>query len=169
MNGVHISIKQVERILSSSNLFLPFLPESRKNPDLWFTPETFVDTDHPSHLLSRRTQTTPDPFFPGGHACVFRTDQFCALQLASQENGEDPWSYKPFYCALYPLDFIKTVLTLANPGFACSIFHSKTTAVLYRLFPKEILLVLDESGLSHLDELASQEGPTTALNSQLGS
>ncbi|HMN12271.1 MAG TPA: DUF3109 family protein [Bellilinea sp.] len=44
-------------------------------------------------------------FHYGGTACVFwRTDAKCALQVAAERAGLHPWTWKPFYCILHPLD-----------------------------------------------------------------
>jgi hypothetical protein len=51
------------------------------------------------------TRVLEDASHYGGTRCVFlRGDSKCALQVAGELLSGDPWSLKPFYCILHPLD-----------------------------------------------------------------
>ncbi len=161
--GVCISLAQVEEILAHADLFLPYLAPERRNPQDWFyTDEQEEDTDHPAGGQYTYTTVFDDPLHPNTYACVFlRPDRKCALQLAGLESGQHPWRYKPFYCALHPIEYRERMLRLCddNPifqeGGSCSRPDPEAQVPLYRLFDAELKLALGEAGYAELVTLAA--------------
>jgi hypothetical protein len=102
--GVWVDLLEIEKILKNADRIQVFLPEDRRDPELWF--ENGVESDE--HLPSgkvRHTRVMADPHHYGGTSCIFLcSDYKCALQAASAAAGEHPWILKPFYCILHPLD-----------------------------------------------------------------
>ncbi len=87
-----------------SALIQSFLSEDRREPAHWFTSEMQSDDHTPSKKV-RHTDLRRDPDHYGGTSCVFLCrDYKCALQVASIASGQHPWTLKPFYCILHPLD-----------------------------------------------------------------
>jgi hypothetical protein len=160
--GVCISLAQVDDILTHASLFQPYMQPERRNPQDWFyTDETHEDKDHPAGGLYTYTTVFDDPRHPYTYACVFlRPDRKCTLQLAGLENGEHPWRYKPFYCALHPIEFndLKVRLCDDNPifkeGGSCCRTDPSHPVPLYVLFADELKLALSETGYAELEALA---------------
>jgi Fe-S-cluster containining protein len=102
--GVWLDLGEVERIQKNSALIAPFLEEDLRDPALWFAGFEDEDPQTPSgRVIHSAVETNPEHY--GGTACIFlRRDAKCALQVAAVENGMHPWSFKPFYCILHPLD-----------------------------------------------------------------
>jgi hypothetical protein len=159
--GVCVSLAQVDDILGHASLFQPYMSPERCNPQDWFyLDETHEDQDHPAGGQYTYTMVFDDPLHPYTYACVFlRPDRKCALQLASIESGEHPWRYKPFYCALHPIEFNDLRVTLCedNPifkeGGGCHRITPDRSIPLYVLFADELKLALGEAGYT---ELAAQ-------------
>jgi Protein of unknown function (DUF3109) len=161
--GVSVSLAQVDDLLAHADLFRAYLAPDRQNPDEWFTrDETFEDTDHPAHGQYTYTAVFDDPLHPYTYACVFlRPDRKCALQLAGIEHGEHPWRYKPFYCALHPIEFNTLLVKLCEDnhiyqeGGSCSRPAAETPVPLYQLFADELKLALGEAGYAELQSVAA--------------
>ena len=101
--GVWIDVGEAARIIEAAEKIKPQLPEPLRDEELWFDGVVEADSDFPSgYAMGTRTQ--PNPGHPMGTSCVFlRPDYRCALQVAGEVNGQRPWEYKPYYCALHPI------------------------------------------------------------------
>jgi hypothetical protein len=161
--GVYINIEQARDILAHAPLIQPHLPEARRDPNTWFDWTETPETDHPAGGVTIGTNILPDPTHPEGTTCIFlRPDRKCALQAAGIAEGEHPWRFKPFYCALHPISFSEHVLGLAEgnemfkDGGHCS-RPADQAVPLYRLYADELKFVLGEEGYGELVALA--EGP----------
>lgn len=102
--GVWVDVSERDRILSYAVEISGLLLEERGDPDQWF--EKVVESD--PHTLTGQvvhTRVLEDDSHYGGSSCVFlRADFRCALQVAGEQLLGDPWSLKPFFCILHPLD-----------------------------------------------------------------
>jgi hypothetical protein len=173
--GVCISLAQVNDILAHADLFLAYLAPDRRNPQEWFClEEQLEDLDHPAGGPYAYTAVFDDPLHPYTYACVFlRPDRKCALQLAGVEHGEHPWRYKPFYCALHPIEFSAQVVTLCedNPifkeGGSCCRPAPDQAVPLYVLFADEMKLALGEAGYAELETLAKNQTCEVCKTSQV--
>lgn len=159
--GVYISTEQAAAILDNQELVKPHLPIDRRDPAGWFDHALVPDTDHPAGGQTMSTNVLDDPSHPSGSCCVFLLpDRRCALQSASIAAGEDPWHFKPFYCALHPLVFDKHILRLAEEsemyveGGSCNRADANAHIPLYQLFDVEVKLALGEAGYAELERLA---------------
>ncbi len=162
--GVWIHLRQVEDILAHQALIMPHLPPERRDPSLWFDGTVEPDEDYPEAGDCTGTAVVDDPTHPAGHTCVFlRPDRLCALQATGLANGEHPWRYKPFYCALHPLVLDGGEVGLAEDsemyqdGGNCNRPDPGTLIPLYQLFDVETKLVIGEAGYAAL-EVLSREG-----------
>jgi hypothetical protein len=104
LHGVWIDRAEREDILANAALIQSQMPEVLRDPAVWFDgrcdQDPFSQTGEVFH-----SNVLPDPAHYGGTACVFLgEDAKCALQAAGLEAGLHPWRFKPFYCALHPLD-----------------------------------------------------------------
>ena len=162
--GVWIHTTQVEDILAHQHLVLPHLPPERRDPSKWFDGTLEPDTDYPEAGDCTGTSTVEDLTHPAGHTCIFLRpeDRRCALQAAGIANGEHPWRYKPFYCALHPLTLEEGVLGLAEgsemyaSGGNCNRANPGVPIPIYQLFDVETKLVLGEAGYAELEKLSRQ-------------
>lgn len=164
--GVCVSVAQADDITAHAHVIQPYLPPERHNPADWFyRDDTFEDTDHPAAGLYTYTAVADDPLHPYTHACIFlRLDRKCALQMAGLEQGEHPWRYKPFYCALHPIEFNAQVVKLCEDnhiyqeGGSCSRHAPESPVPLYQLFADEMKLALGEAGYGELQAVAAARG-----------
>jgi Fe-S-cluster containining protein len=163
-SGVYINVDQVKDILAHQEQIRPHLAEGDRDPAGWFDQDFEVDEDHPAGGTCVGTKVVKDPTHPDGERCVFlQRDRSCALQAAGIAAGGDPWRFKPFYCALYPLAFYRKRLVVddENPvytgGGNCQRPSSGERTPLYRLFDAETKLVLGEKGYAELDAYARAE------------
>ena len=162
--GVYIHVRQVEDLLAHQDVIIPYLPPERQDPALWFDNVIEPDEDYPEGGDTMGTNTVPDPTHPAGHTCIFLLpgSRYCALQSAGIASGEHPWRYKPFYCALHPLEIIEGELKLAEDnelyqeGGNCQRASASTVIPLYQLFEVETKLVLGEEGYAQLAAIAHQ-------------
>jgi hypothetical protein len=159
--GVYIHTRQVEDLLAHQALIIPHLPPERQDPALWFDNKIEPDEDYPEAGDCMGTSVVPDPTHPAGATCIFLTsNRRCALQTASIAAGEDPWRFKPFYCALHPLEIIDGELKLAEDnelyqeGGHCQRPDYSRLIPLYQLFDVETKLVLGDEGYAELDRIA---------------
>jgi Fe-S-cluster containining protein len=162
--GVAIHLEQVNDILAHQEQIRPHLAESDRDPAAWFDQEFEVDHDHPAGGTCVGTKVVADPTHPDGERCVFlRRDRKCALQAAGIAAGGDPWRFKPFYCALFPLVFDRKRLVLDEQnevytgGGNCQRPSSGERVPVYRLFDAETKLALGEKGFAELDAYAQAE------------
>jgi Fe-S-cluster containining protein len=102
--GVWIDSVEANRLRENAELIQKELPVEYGNPALWFDDREEID----EHAVSGRvihSRVVDSPRHYGGSACVFLRDDYkCAIQTAAQKAGMHPWSLKPFYCTLHPLD-----------------------------------------------------------------
>lgn len=122
--GVWIDRLEAARIYENANIIQSGMPEKWKKPDGWFDGREEEDIHVPSgRVIHSRVVDTPKHY--GGSACVFlQDDHKCVLQTTAQKAGMHPWSLKPFYCILHPLDLDEegritlddTGLLLDEPG-----------------------------------------------------
>jgi len=103
--GVWVGLEEMSRILAHADLILPHLPPEAQQPDAWFTEEEEADPHVPCGRV-RHTRVLQRPEHPLGSACIFwmPPQGRCALQAAAEAQGWHPWTLKPFYCILHPLD-----------------------------------------------------------------
>ena len=161
--GVYIHVRQVEDLLAHQDGIIPHLPPERQDPALWFDNIIEPDEDYPEGGDTMGTNTVPDPTHPAGKTCIFLLpgSRYCALQSAGIATGENPWRYKPFYCALHPLEIIEGELRLADDnelyqeGGNCQ-RGSSTLIPLYELFDVETKLVLGDEGYAQLAAMAKK-------------
>jgi hypothetical protein len=158
--GVYIHTRQVDDILAHKDMIIPHLPPDRQDPSLWFDGKIEPDEDYPEGGPCMGTSVVKDETHPAGQTCIFLTaDRRCALQTAGIAAGEHPWRFKPFYCALHPLEIIEGALKLADDnelyqeGGSCQ-RASGEVIPLYQLFDVETKLVLGEAGYAQLAALA---------------
>jgi hypothetical protein len=104
LHGVWIDRVEAKEILINAGLIQPHLPPEQRDPDGWFDDRQEPD-DHSLSGQVVHSSVLDDPNHYGGTACVFlRPDYKCALQVAGEASGFDPWHFKPFYCIVHPLD-----------------------------------------------------------------
>jgi hypothetical protein len=102
--GVWIDRLEAKEILNNAGIIQPHLPLENRNPDEWFDDRQESD-DHSLSGQVVHSSVLEDSNHYGGTACVFlRPDYKCALQVAGEASGFDPWHFKPFYCIVHPLD-----------------------------------------------------------------
>lgn len=161
--GVYITVREADDILAHAEIIQPFLPESRRNPEIWFDDSREPDDDHPTGEVCTGTSVIEDLTHPAGQTCIFlRPDRLCALQKASIETGEHPWRYKPYYCALHPLVWDEKVLVLAEgsevylEGGSCNRPAPGEPIQLVDLFDDELRLALGNDGYAELRDVAQQ-------------
>ena len=151
--GVWIHLRQAEDILAHQDLVLAQMPADRQDPSQWFDGTDEPDDDYPEAGRCTGTAVVTDATHPAGQTCIFlRPDRLCALQATGMSNGEHPWRYKPFYCALHPLVLEDGRLTLADDsemyleGGHCSRPEPGGMIPLYELYDVETKLVVGEAG-----------------------
>jgi hypothetical protein len=154
--GVWIDSLEADRLIEFADIIQNEMPEGWKNPDTWFDGRTEEDEHVPSgKVLHSRVVDNPRHF--GGAACVFlQNDHKCAIQTAAQKAGRHPWSLKPFYCILHPLDLDEegritlddTGLLLDEPG-SC-LRPSKTLIPLIDTFEPELRYFLGDQEYDRL-------------------
>jgi len=124
LHGVWIDAAEWQNIRDQAELIIPHMPPGWDDPDLWIDERRDEDVYSKSGQVLH-SRVLPDVTHYGGTACVFlRTDHKCALQVAADAHGLHPWSFKPFYCVLHPLDLDEqgritldeTELMLDEPG-----------------------------------------------------
>ena len=102
--GVWIDRAEAQQILNNASLIQPHLPAENQNPGDWFDDRQEAD-DHSLSGQVVHSSVLENANHYGGTACVFlRPDYKCALQVAGEASGFEPWHFKPFYCILHPLD-----------------------------------------------------------------
>jgi hypothetical protein len=103
-----------EDILRNSDILLPHLPETRRDPRQWFGDAQEKDSEFPSgYVLPSAVRFNPAHY--GGTECIFlRPDWLCALQVAAQAEGLHPWRWKPFHCIIHPITTESGKLTIAS-------------------------------------------------------
>jgi len=102
--GVWVDVAERERILSHAGQVAAFLPPEFSDPESWFDVTLESDSNTPTGEVIHTT-VLGDGSHYGGSSCIFlRQDSKCVLQVAGEAISGDPWSLKPFYCILHPLD-----------------------------------------------------------------
>ena len=155
--GVYLEVGHARMVMENKDAILPHLPPDRRDPEKWFDWNLEPDHDHPAGGMLASTNVAADPTHPAGQNCVFlRPDRKCALQVASIAAGEQPWHFKPFYCALFPLVFHQHQLMLDDDnlvyveGGSCTRATCGEAIPLYRLFEMEMKLAIGEAGYTEL-------------------
>jgi hypothetical protein len=166
--GVWVDKHEAYDILANAEQIAPHLEPENRDPTGWFDGREEPDENAASGLTVH-SAVIPNPKHYGGTACVFlRKDHLCALQVAANANGLDPWRYKPFYCILHPLDLDEqgritldeTELMLDEPG-SCLRPAAKPIP-LVQTFEEELLYLLGEKAFQHLlAEIQSRNSSTT--------
>jgi len=104
LHGVWVDRAESELILTHAQEIAAWMPETLRDPQVWFDGRREQDPFSRSGEVLH-SNVLPDRAHYGGTACVFLgEDAKCALQMAGQAAGLHPWSWKPFYCILHPLD-----------------------------------------------------------------
>lgn len=163
--GVWVDRMEKERILANAELVKSHLPPARRDVATWFDGDIYEDSDFPSGQ-GEGTQVVTDTSHRAGQTCVFLRpeDRRCALQAAAIENGQHPWTLKPYYCALHPITFFGDLVRLDDDneiygeGGHCQRDHSQPIA-LYETFKDELTLILGEQGYRQLVDIAHQQKP----------
>ncbi len=144
--------------------------------------ERDVILQHKEHVkrFMNETQTTDDtawfdnrfeedPDFPSGtsvgtevynNKCVFlRNDGRCSVQLVSDEQYNDPWKIKPFYCVAFPIVVMDGVLTFddyqQDNATCCSVVND-TETMLVDSCKAELEFVLGKDGYKELQDYQSR-------------
>jgi hypothetical protein len=122
--GVWIDQDEAIRLKENAGIILPEMSIESNNPDDWFDGRQELDENSESGIVVH-SRVVESPRHYGGAACIFlREDHKCSIQTAAQKAGMHPWSLKPFYCTLHPLDLDEkgritlddTDLLLDEPG-----------------------------------------------------
>jgi hypothetical protein len=163
LHGVWVDRTEREEILASAELIAAQMPETLRDPEVWFDGRHDRDEFSASREVFH-TNVLPDRGHYGGKACVFlREDYKCALQCAGQADGQDPWQFKPFYCVLHPLDLDETgritldetLFLLDDEGSCLRPSGGGELIPLVETFAPELSYLLDDANLRsvHLDHL----------------
>jgi Fe-S-cluster containining protein len=103
VHGVWLDLMEMDDLRQHAAGITVHMSAERRDPALWFTQEHEAEPAMPSREVVA-ARTVANPRHAGGTECVFlREDLRCALQVAGEAAGEDPWRFKPFYCLLHPL------------------------------------------------------------------
>ena len=154
--GVWIDSREAARILEFAEIIQQEMPENWRSLETWFDDRVDVDENVPSGKVVH-SRVVDNPRHYGESACVFlRDDHKCALQTAAQKAEMHPWSLKPFYCILHPLDLDEkgritlddTGLLLDEPG-SC-LRPSKTLIPLMDTFEQELRYFLGDQEYERL-------------------
>jgi hypothetical protein len=158
LHGAWLDRIEADGLLSAAHLIMPHLPESAREPALWFDGRCESDP----HALSGEvvhTTVLPAPDHYGETACIFlRPDHKCALQVAATAAGEHPWRLKPFYCILHPLDLDEQGRITLDEGEAlraepASCLRASTEATpLAVTFEPELIYLLGETAYQQILE-----------------
>ena len=156
--GVWVDLEEKKRIMEKNAEISILLPASHHQPDTWF--ETTVETD--PHARTGRvvhTRVVPDDSHYGGSRCVFLLPEHkCALQVAGEQIHGDPWSIKPFYCILHPLDLDDTgritldeTRLLAEEEASCLVSSDELIPLVKTFEPELRYFLGDEAYLQLID------------------
>ncbi len=154
--GAWLDVEQLKAIAPHVASIAANLPEDRRDPNAWFSAPS-DDEDTPGEGAIG-TNVVDDPRRPGETCCVFlRPDRLCALQVTSQQLGNEYPGLKPIFCALYPLqvrdgDIVVDHETEQNFGGANCRRACATKQPLYRIFKVELQLLLGEEGYRELEQ-----------------
>lgn len=170
--GVWIDRNEAQTIQDNAALIAPHMPAEQRDPAGWFDDREEPDEHTPSGWTKHsRVLTAPDHY--GGTACVFlRADHKCALQVAAQDNDLHPWTFKPFYCILHPLDLDEegqitldeAGLLLEEPG-SC-LRPAREPIPLVETFEPELRYLLGEAGYQALVRQVMDPGRTDRTSHQ---
>ncbi len=139
--GVYADLRERDLILSLKEQIVEVMDDSQtKDWSKWFEPEQ-ADTDFPSGVCAG-TEVHHNK-------CVMLDrNGFCSLQVLAVRHGKAPWSYKPYYCVLYPLTVVDGVLTFddhhaarlhycgVRENFTHTIFEACAAELIYALGPE---------------------------------
>lgn len=102
--GVWIDLAEKEEIFTHHDVIESCMDPNSGGFDEWF--EQQVEDDpftRTRKVVHSKVVIRKKPIFR--KTCIFqRADHKCALQVASEVVGKDPWHLKPFYCVLHPMD-----------------------------------------------------------------
>jgi hypothetical protein len=152
--GAWLDVEQLKAIVPHVAAITANLPAERRDPNTWFSAPS-AEEDAPDEGIIG-TNVVADPRRPGETGCVFlRPDRLCALQLTSQQLELDYPGLKPLFCALYPLQIRGDEIVIDHEtaqnfsGVVCQ-RAGATPQPLYRIFRKELELILGEEGYQEL-------------------
>ncbi|HEX7556930.1 MAG TPA: DUF3109 family protein [Leptolinea sp.] len=154
--GVWIDQLEAEKIIQFAEIIRPEMPESWQNPKYWFDEREEADERAVSGIVVH-SRVIESARHYGASACIFlKADNKCALQTAARKAGMHPWSLKPFYCILHPLDLDEkgritlddTGLLLDEPG-SC-VRPSKRLIPLVDTFEPELRFFLGDQEFENL-------------------
>jgi len=117
VHGAWVGTEEIARILQHAESIRLHLPPEAADSATWFTSKIEADPHAPGGQV-RHTRVLARPEHPLGTACVFwlPAEGRCALQVAAEAQGWHPWTLKPFYCVLHPLDVDEQgCITLDDP------------------------------------------------------
>jgi hypothetical protein len=150
LHGAWVDLVEIEDILTHAGQIAPHMPPGAEHPQGWFDERQEKDEFAISGKVGH-TRVLPDDGHYGGTACIFlRPDYKCALQVAADQEGLQPWRFKPFYCILHPLDLDdngditldETELLSLEPG-SC-LRRAQKPAPLIKTFANELRYLLGE-------------------------
>ena len=103
--GAWVDAQLKEEILLHQDTIRTHLDTHNQDPLFWFDERQEYDPFTITKVV-HHTAVYPTPAHYGQTVCVFfrMSDFKCGLQVASEAMGRHPWSLKPFYCILHPLD-----------------------------------------------------------------
>jgi hypothetical protein len=147
---------EVEEIMRHAGMITDFMPESYRDPALWFDGREEPDPHSLSGKTAHSAVLEANEHY-GGSACVFlRPDHKCALQVASEAAGYHPWRLKPFYCILHPLDFdeagritLDETSHMKDEPASCLVFCMELVP-LYMTFEPELRYLLGDKGYERI-------------------
>jgi hypothetical protein len=153
--GVWIDLHEKEKILENSDVIITSMDNFTESFENWFeeTPERDLYTESGWVIHSKLIQRSK-PFYR--NTCIFiRDDHKCALQVASEKLGKHPWTLKPFYCILHPMDLNtdgeitldETEIILKEPK-SCLRPSTKSYAPI-EIFEEELRYLLGDYSYNH--------------------
>ncbi len=151
LHGVWLDPFEAQDLRAHADLIAPWMLADRRDPAQWFTSEREAEPGMPSGEVIAAL-VVPNSAHYGGQECIFlRPDSKCALQVAGEAAGLDPWRLKPFHCILHPLTFDEAGLVSLAP---LAELHDEPASCLRRAAEPRPLRVLFESEIEYLTHVA---------------
>lgn len=155
--GIWVDVVAVQAILAAEPTIAPRLPAGRRDPDQWFSGESFEHSDFPSGIANATT-VLPRPDGSQRPGCTFlEADNTCALEHASAALGLGWPGLKPFDCATFPL-----LRSEGTVGRDRSVHHVEGQAdckppasgagpAFHQVFRREVELAIGRQGAERLE------------------
>lgn len=146
--GVYADVKERDLILSLKEQIAEVMDESQITDwGAWFEKEQ-ADEDFPSGVCAGTEVYN--------NKCVFLDrNGYCSLQVLAMQHGKPPWSYKPYYCVLFPLTVVDGVLTFDDHHSGrmhhCGV-RENFTHTLFEACESELRYALGDEGYRRLTE-----------------